>query len=48
VPNFYGLFASRYNLPTYDVLGSFFLYQEDIRLLGMEAIWNFAKGTGLL
>jgi len=29
-------------------LGSFFLYPEDIRELGMAAIWNFAKGTGLL
>ena len=29
-------------------LGSFFLYPEDIRELGMGAIWNFAKGTGLL
>jgi hypothetical protein len=29
-------------------LGSFFLDPEDIRVLGMEAIWNFAKGTGLL
>jgi len=29
-------------------LGSFFLDPEDIRLLGMGAIWNFVKGTGLL
>jgi hypothetical protein len=29
-------------------LGSFFLDPEDIRMLGVEAIWNFAKGTGLL
>jgi hypothetical protein len=29
-------------------LGSFFLYPEDIRVLGKGAIWNFAKGTGLL
>jgi hypothetical protein len=29
-------------------LGSFFLDLEDIRVLGMGAIWNFAKGTGLL
>jgi len=29
-------------------LGSFFLDPEDIRKLGMEVIWNFAKGTGLL
>ena len=29
-------------------LGSFFLDPEDIRELGMEAIWNFAKGTGLV
>ena len=29
-------------------LGSFFLDPEDITVLGMGAIWNFAKGTGLL
>jgi hypothetical protein len=29
-------------------LGSFFLNPEDIRLLVMGAIWNFAKGTVLL
>jgi len=29
-------------------LGSIFLDPEDIRVLGMGAIWNFAKGTGLL
>jgi hypothetical protein len=29
-------------------LGSFFLDPEGIRELGMGAIWNFAKGTGLL
>jgi len=29
-------------------LGSFFLDPEDIRVLGMGDIWNFAKGTGLL
>jgi hypothetical protein len=29
-------------------LGSFFLDPEDIRELGMGAIWNFAKETGLL
>jgi hypothetical protein len=29
-------------------LGSFFLDPEDIRELGVGAIWNFAKGTGLL
>jgi len=29
-------------------LGSFFLDPEDIRVLGMGAIWNFAKGTGLV
>jgi len=29
-------------------LGSFFLDLEDIRVLGRGAIWNFAKGTGLL
>jgi len=29
-------------------LGSFFLDPEEIRVLGVGAIWNFAKGTGLL
>ena len=29
-------------------LGSFFLDPEDIRMLGVGAIWNFAIGTGLL
>jgi hypothetical protein len=29
-------------------LGSFFLDPEDIRVLGMKAICNFVKGTGLL
>jgi len=29
-------------------LGSFFLDPEDIQELAMGAIWNFAKGTGLL
>jgi hypothetical protein len=29
-------------------LGSFFLDPEDIRELGMGAIWNFAEGIGLL
>ena len=29
-------------------LGSFFLDSEDIRVLDMGALWNFAKGTGLL
>jgi len=29
-------------------LGSFFLDPDDIRELGMEVIWNFAKGTGFL
>jgi hypothetical protein len=29
-------------------LNSFFLDLEDIRQLGVGAIWNFAKGTGLL
>ena len=29
-------------------LHSFFLDPEDIRVLGMGAIWNFATGTGLL
>jgi hypothetical protein len=28
--------------------GSFFLDLEDIRVLGVGAIWNFVKGTGLL
>jgi hypothetical protein len=32
----------------YTYLGSFFLDPENIRVLDMEAIWNFAKGTGLL
>ena len=32
----------------YTYLGSFFLDPEDIRVLGVGAIWNFAKGTGLL
>ena len=29
-------------------LGSFFLDPEDIRMIGVGAIWNFAKGIGLL
>jgi hypothetical protein len=29
-------------------LGSFFLDPEDIRVVDVGAIWNFAKGTGLL
>ena len=29
-------------------LGSFFLDPEDLRKLSIGAIWNFAKGTGLL
>jgi hypothetical protein len=29
-------------------LGSFFLDPEEIRKLRIGAIWNFAKGTGLL
>ena len=29
-------------------LGSFFLDPEDIRVLVMGAVWNYAKGTGLL
>jgi len=29
-------------------LGSFFLNPEDIMKLNTGAIWNFAKGTGLL
>jgi len=29
-------------------LGSLFLDPEDIQELGMGAIWNFAKETGLL
>jgi len=32
----------------YTYLGSFFLDLDDIRLLEMGAILNFAKGTGLL
>jgi hypothetical protein len=32
----------------YTYLGSFFLEPEDIRKLSIGAIWNFAKGTGLL
>jgi hypothetical protein len=32
----------------YTYLGSFFLDPEDIRKLSVGAIWNFAKGTGLL
>jgi len=31
----------------YTYLGSFFLNPEDVGNLGMGAIWNFAKGTGL-
>jgi hypothetical protein len=33
---------------THMYLGSFFLDREDIRVLGVGAIWNFAKETGLL
>jgi len=29
-------------------VGSFFLDPEDIRKVNIGAIWNFAKGTGLL
>jgi len=29
-------------------MGSFFLDPEDIRVLGMGVIWNFAEGTALL
>jgi hypothetical protein len=29
-------------------LGSFFLDPEDIRVLSVGAIWNFAKGTSFL
>jgi len=29
-------------------LGFFFLEPEDIRSLGLGAIWNFSKATGLL
>jgi hypothetical protein len=29
-------------------LGSFFLNPEDIRVLGVGAIWNLAKGTRFL
>ena len=32
----------------YAYLGSFFLDPDNIRELGMGAIWNFAKETGLL
>jgi len=32
----------------YTYMGSFFLDPEDIRVIVMGAIWNFAKGTGLL
>jgi len=28
--------------------GSFFMDPEDIRKLSIGAIWNFAKGTGLI
>jgi len=30
------------------ITGLIFLDPEDIRVLGMGAIWNFIKGTGLL
>ena len=30
----------------YTYLGSFFLDLEDVRKLGMGAIWNFTKETG--
>ena len=32
----------------YTYLGYLFLDPEDIRELGLGAIWNYAKGTGLL
>jgi len=32
----------------YTHMGSFFLDPEDVRKLSIGAIWNFAKGTGLL
>jgi hypothetical protein len=32
----------------YTYLGSFFLDPEDIGVLGLGNIWNFAKGTGFL
>jgi len=32
----------------YIYLGFFFLDLEDIKVLGVGAIWNFVKGTGLL
>jgi hypothetical protein len=32
----------------YTHLGSFLLDPEDIRELGIGAIWSFGKGTGLL
>ena len=28
-------------------LGSFFLEPEDIRIVGLGAIWNYSKATGL-
>jgi len=34
--------------PRHTYLGSFYLDLEDIRKLGVGAIWNFAKGIGLL
>ena len=33
--------------PRHVYLGSFFLEPEDIRNLGLGAIWNFSKATGL-
>jgi len=37
-------------LPTHrhTYLGSFFLDPEEIRVLGVGAIWNFVKGIGLI
>jgi hypothetical protein len=32
----------------YTHLGSFFLNPEDLRELGIRAIWRVGKGTGLL
>ena len=38
--------ASLRHTQTY-YLGSFFLEPEDIRSIGLGAIWNFSKATGL-
>jgi len=31
----------------YTYLGSFFLDPEDVRSLGLQAIWNFSTGIGI-